>query len=97
MTESNKKNKKLNISHNKSKSGAGSIIKFHSNNNNIFNIKSGNILKGANYNFKKFKSISPTIRRRNFKNVIIKEKKKLNVKVKAKVKLKEKVILLNVI
>ena len=73
MTESNRKYKKLSVSHNKSKSGSGSIIKFNVQ-DNIFKIKSGNFMKGKY--FKKFKSISPTIQRRNYNNVIIKEKKK---------------------
>ena len=71
-------NKKLSVSHNKSKSGTGSIIKFP-HDTNIFNIKSGNLIKvtnNFNYNLKKFKSISPTIQRRNFKNLGIKEKNK---------------------
>ena len=73
ITESNRKIKQLSVSHNKSKSGSGSIIKFNIQDNNIFNIKSGNFLKGNN--FKKFKSISPTIQRRNYNNSIVKEKK----------------------
>ena len=52
MTESDKKSQKLSISHNKSKSGMGSIIKFNSRDTNIINIKSGNILKGS-FHYKK--------------------------------------------
>ena len=77
MTESDKKNKKLSVSHNKSKSGTESILKFNLQNNNIFNVKSGNLIKGKiNYNFTKFKSISPKIKRRNCIDVGIKEKRR---------------------
>ena len=77
LAESERNNKKLSISHNKSKSGTGSIIKFPVHDVNIFNVKSGNLIKmGNNYNFKKFKSISPTIQRRNCNNLGIKEKSK---------------------
>ena len=68
MTESDKKSQKLSISHNKSKSGMGSIIKFNSRDTNIINIKSGNILKGSFHYKKKYKSISPTIQRKNGHN-----------------------------
>ena len=62
-------------SHNKSKSGTESLLKFNIQNNNIFNVKSGNLIKGKiNYKFKKFKSISPKIKRRNCIGVGIKEK-----------------------
>ena len=83
VNESDKKNKKLSISHNKSKSGTGSLIKFHAQDNNIFNIKSGN-LKG-----KKFKSISPTLQHRNF-NDVMKEKNKIKGKSQSKSKSKSK-------
>ena len=87
MTESDRKNKKLNISHNKSKSGTGSVIKFQVQDNNIFNIKSGNLIKtNNNYNFKKFKSISPTIQRRNGNNLGIKEKHKSKSQSRSKTK-----------
>ena len=89
MTESDRKNKKLNISHNKSKSGTGSVIKFQVQDNNIFNIKSGNLIKtNNNYNYKKFKSISPTIQRRNGNNMGIKEKHKSKSQSRSKTKSK---------
>ena len=83
VNESDRKNKKLSVSHNKSKSGISSLIKFHAQDNNIFNIKSGN-LKG-----KKFKSISPTLQHRNF-NDVIKEKNKMKGKSQSKSKSKSK-------
>ena len=36
MIESDRKNKKLSVSHNKSKSGTGSIIKFHAQDNSNY-------------------------------------------------------------
>jgi CCR4-NOT transcription complex subunit 6 len=83
VNESDRKKKKLSVSHNKSKSGTGSLIKFHAHDNNIFNIKSGNF-KG-----KKFKSISPTLQHRNF-NDVIKEKNKMKGKSQSKSKSKNK-------
>ena len=89
MTESDTKNKKLSISHNKSKSGTGSVIKFQVQDSNIFNIKSGNLIKtNNNYNFKKFKSISPTIQRRNGNNMGIKDKNKSKSQSRSKTKSK---------
>jgi hypothetical protein len=76
MTESGRKNKKISVTHNKSKSETESILKFNLHNNNIFNIKSGNLNDKINYLFTKFKSISPKIKRRNCIDVSIKEKKK---------------------
>ena len=92
MLESDKKNKKLSVSHNKSKSGTGSIIKFHAqDNNNFFNVKSGNLIKGNNNcNFKKFKSISPTLQRRNAINGGIKEKHKCKSKSQSRSKTKSR-------
>ena len=90
MTESDKKNQKLSISHNKSKSGMGSIIKFNSRDTNIINIKSGNILKGSFHYKKKYKSISPTIQRKNGHNTIIKEKNKIQIKSKSQSRSKTK-------
>ena len=91
MTESDKKYQKLSTSHNKSKSGAGSVIKFQAHDNNIFNIKSGNSVKGNNkYNFKKFKSISPTIQRRIFNTGGVKEKYKIKSKSQSRSKTKSK-------
>ena len=80
VNESEGKNKKLSVSHNKSNSGTGSFIKFHAQENYIFNIKSG--LKG-----KKFKSISPTLQHRNFYDVI---KGKIKMKGKSQSKSKSK-------
>ena len=90
MTESDKKSQKLSISHNKSKSGMGSIIKFNSRDTNIINIKSGNILKGSFHYKKKYKSISPTIQRKNGHNTIIKEKNKIQIKSKSQSRSKTK-------
>ena len=91
MSESDRKNKKLSVSHNKSKSGTGSIIKFHAQDNNAFNIKSGNSVKGGNnYNFKKFKSISPKIQRRNGNPGSSKEKTKVKCKSQSRSKTKSK-------
>ena len=91
MSESERKNKKLSVSHNKSKSGTGSIIKYHAQDYNIFNIKSGNVVKlSNNYNLKKFKSISPKIQRRNGNPGAIKDKKKAKSKSQSRSKTKSK-------
>lgn len=90
MTESDKKSQKLSISHNKSKSGMGSIIKFSSRDTNIINIKSGNILKGSFHYNKKYKSISPTIQRKSGHNGVIKEKTKIQIKSKSQSRSKTK-------
>lgn len=68
----------------------GSIIKFNSRDTNIINIKSGNILKGSFHYKKKYKSISPTIQRKNGHNTIIKEKNKIQIKSKSQSRSKTK-------
>ena len=63
-------------------------MKFHGPYNNIFNIKSGNLIKGNNCTFKKFKSISPKLQRRNIINGSIKEKNKCKSKSQSRSKTK---------
>ena len=82
MNESDRKRKLGISSHNKSRSGTNSLIKFQGLHKNIFSIINRNNTKSNNINSKakKFKSISPKIQRRNMNNCCL----KLKYKVKSK-------------
>jgi hypothetical protein len=83
ITESDKKTKILSVSHNKSKSGSGSLIKYKIQNTNILNMKSVR-------NLMRRKSISPTIKRKNWNSSSIKEKGKKIIKSKSQSRSKPK-------
>ena len=84
ITESGKKTKKLSVSHNKSKSGSGSLIKYKIQDKNILNIKSVS-------NLMRRKSIFPTIKLKNWSSSGVTKKGKKYLKVNVEVEVSQKI------